>query len=72
MPATRKLYNDLAHDLAIDVRNNPGAARAIAAVIRETIAPSLKRDNSSFNKARFFTACGLDSEGHVTSMATTS
>lgn len=66
MPASRKLYKDLAASLAIDVRvavENVGQAYAEACVIRNSIAPALKRDNSNFDTARFFEACGLNADG---------
>lgn len=66
MTMSRKFYRDLAESLKIDVANavrSRGEAYIEATVIRETIAPALKRDNSAFRYDYFFTACGLDVHG---------
>ena len=57
---TRKDYNALAGDLAIEYRHMGEAARAGFRSAVETLTVVLKRDNPRFDRERFLTACGID------------
>lgn len=59
---TRKHYNDMAQDLACDLRNGHVPREQISYAAR-AFADVAARDNGRFDRARFYAAVGLDSSG---------
>jgi hypothetical protein len=59
---TRKHYQDMALDLRTDLENGEIPREHVSYAAR-AFADVAARDNSRFNRSRFFESCGLDSAG---------
>ena len=60
---TRKDYEKLARVIREHRQNDDGLASGTIASIADSLACVCEADNPRFNRATFFTACGMDEDG---------
>ncbi len=60
---TRKDYEKIAKIVREHRQNDDGFNSATIGSIADSLACICEEDNPRFNRARFFTACGMDEDG---------
>ena len=61
---TKKSYEMIAREIRRHRLDDNGTGSGMLASVTDSLAVIFETDNPRFDRARFFTACGMDEDGH--------